>query len=210
MPWLRTRPLGIVALCAMGAAASTLLLFWPRETYAEEVPDSDRHGDYDEEGMKFGNVLVKGELVPAANTPGGWVLVRTFENTGAEPEKLAVEERVLRTETALDARASPPPMAVILRTQSVSLKPHEKKTVGVRLAPEIGKQITAGRNTRAFLEKARERAMESEDPSKLRGIDFDRSFMEFHVEYLRPLEPGQTAAKPYDNGVTRPARMAEL
>jgi hypothetical protein len=204
MPWLQTRPIGIVALCAFGAAASTLLVLWPRPTHAEVIDDADREGEHEEDGVKFGNIVVRGELVADGSVPGGWVLVRTLENKGDEPEKCAVEERVLRTQGMLDARVAPPPTAVILRNQPIALGPHEKRTVGVILPRAIGEQITAGLQTKASVERARERAYAAEQWDK---VNLDRIYMTFHVEYLKPLPPGAKAAPPIDNGITRPERM---
>jgi hypothetical protein len=207
MARLSTRPFAIVTLFAVGAAATALTLLWPRSTLAEVIPDEERLGEYEEDGMRFGNIVVRGELVPSATAPGGWVLVRTLENKGDAPEKCAVEERVLRTEDMLDARVTPSPTAVVLRNQPIALGPHEKRTLGISLPREIGEQITAGKNTKAAIERARERAMAAE---KWDAVNVGRTFMTFHVEYRKALPPGATAAPPVDNGVRRPARMGMM
>jgi hypothetical protein len=204
MALLQTRRLGTVALFALGAAASTLLVFWSRPTHAEVIEESERQGEYDEDGMKFGNVVVKGELVADGSVPGGWVLVRTLENKGDETEKCAVEERVLRTETMDGARVTPTPVAVVLRNQPIALGPHEKRTIGVRLPEEVGKQITTGLATQAWIQRAEARAAELEQWDK---AHLDVTYMAFHVEYLKPLRPGETAAPPFPSGVMRPGRM---
>ncbi len=204
MAWLKTRPLGTVALFAIGAAASTLLVFWSPPTHAEVVEEAERGGEYDEDGSKFGNIVVKGELVADGSVPGGWVLVRTLENKGDDPEKCAVEERLLRTETMDGARVTPSPVAVVQRTQPIALAAHEKRSIGVRLPEEVGKQISAGLATQAWIHQAEARAAELEQWDK---THLDVTYMSFHVEYLRPLRPGETAAPPFRSTVTRPERM---
>lgn len=202
----RLRSVVIGLLCAGGTAA-VVGVSWPRTTYAEEIPDVDRMGEYEEEGMKFGNIVVNGELVAEASTPGGWSLVRTFENTSDAPEKCVIEESVLRTETMPDARVAPPPTAVVLRNQTVALGPHEKKKIGVRLPKEVGEQITAGLRRRAWIESARNRAYAAE---RYDGPEMTATYMTFHVQYLTALPPGATAQRPVDNGIRRPARLAEI
>jgi hypothetical protein len=204
MARLSLQPFATVTLFALGALATTLTLLWPRPTFAEAIPDEERVGEYEEDGMRFGNIVVRGELVASATAPGGWVLVRTLENKGDAPERCVVEERVLRTEDMLDARVTPSPTAVVLRNQPIALGPHEKRALGVALPREVGEQITAGQKTKAALDRARERAMAAE---KWDGVILDRTFMSFHVEYRKPLPPGATAAPPVDNGVRRPERM---
>ena len=201
---LRARNLGKTLMLAGGTAAALLVLAFPRTTFAEEIPDSDRMGEYEEVGMKFGNILVHGELVAAGSVPGGWTLVRTFENQSDQPEKCVLEERVLRTETMPGARVTPPPVAVVVRNQTVALGPHEKRKIGIVLPAAIGEQITAGRRRQVWIERGIERAMAAEryDAPEMRA-----TYMTFDVEYLTALPPGATAERREDTGVTRPARM---
>lgn len=206
--WHRARSLGKTLMLAGGTAAAILVLAFPRTTFAEEIPDSDRMGEYgEEEGMKFGNIVVKGELVADGSVPGGWTLVRTFENHSDQPEKCVLEERVLRTETMPDARVTPPPVAVVQRNQTIALGPHEKRKLGIALSPAIGAQITAGQRRRAWIEQARTRAFQAE---RYDGPEMRATYMTFDVEYLTALPPGATAEKRPDNGVTRPERMGMM
>lgn len=191
-----------VVLFASSALAVSLALLWPRPTFAEAIADSDRQGEWDDDGSKFGNVVVKGELV-AGDVPGGWVLVRSMENKGEETETCTIEERVLRTETMPDARVEPPPYAVLLRGLTVTLQAHEKRTLGIPLATSVGAQITSGLQRRASIEQRRGRAIERNDYG---NPVFAQTYFHFQVEYLKPLPPGATAAK-NDNGVTRPMTM---
>jgi hypothetical protein len=203
----RARNLGKTLMLAGGTAAALLVLVIPRTTLAEELPDSDRMGEYEEVGMKFGNVVVQGELVAANSAPGGWTLVRTFENQSDQPEKIVLEERVLRTETMPDARVTPPPVAVVLRNQTVALGPHEKRKVGIFLPPAVGAQITAARQRKAWIEGARARAIAAE---RYDGPEMRATYMQFDVEYLTALPPGATAERKPDNGVTRPEGLGMM
>jgi hypothetical protein len=202
----RMRTLATTLMFAGGTAAAVLVVAWPRTTFAEEIPDSDRMGDYEEEGMKFGNIVVKGELV-ADGTPSGWSLVRTFENQSDAPEKCVIEERVLRTETMPGARVTPASVAVVQRNQTIALGPHEKRKIGVRLSESIGAEITAGLRKKAWIEQAQQRAIAAEhyDAPAMRA-----TYMTFDVEYLSALPAGATAERHHDNGVLRPMGMPEM
>jgi hypothetical protein len=192
MKRLRNRPIGTAAFFAVGTAAIALALLAPRATHAdeEEIPDWERQGDYEQNGTRFGEVVVKGELVPAANAPGGWTLVRTLENTSDEPQNCTVEERILRMETTPYARSGSMAEAVVLRNQPIALKPHEKRTIGITLPPKIGEQITAGLKKKAWIDSAYQRAVANE---KYDDKIMAASYNHFSVEYLKPLPPGKKA-----------------
>ncbi len=197
-----TRDLAKAAVRAAGTAAVVLTVALPRTTHAEPIEDSERQGEWEEEGMKFGNVVVRGQLVAAASAPGGWTLVRTLENKSDEPAHCVVEERIMRTETMIDARVGPSGRAVLLRNQPIALGPHEKRTIGVVLPAPLAAEIAAAHRSRVTIERAHERVITTgtSDPVA------QRTFMTFDVEYLTPLPPGATAVLPVDNGV-RPAAM---
>jgi hypothetical protein len=206
--WHRARIFGKTVMLAGGSAAVILVLAFPRTTFAEEIPDSDRMGEYgEEEGMKFGNIVVKGELVADGSVPGGWTLVRTFENQSDQPEKCVLEERVLRTETMPDARVTPPPVAVVQRNQTVALGPHEKRKIGIVLSPAVGAQITAAKRRQAWVEQARARAIAAE---RYGGPETRATYMVFEVEYMTALPPGATAEKRRDNGILRPQALGMI
>jgi hypothetical protein len=202
----RLRNLATTLMFAGGTAAAVLVVAWPRTTLAEEIPDSDRMGEYEDEGMKFGNIVVKGELV-ADGTPSGWSLVRTFENQSDVPEKCVIEERVLRTETMPGARVTPASVAVVQRNQTIALGPHEKRKIGVRLSESIGAEITAGLRKKAWIEQTQQRAIAAEryDAPAMRA-----TYMTFDVEYLSALPAGATAERHHDNGVLRPMGLSEV
>lgn len=204
--WQRVRPLATMTFFAFGTLVASLTVLWPRTTHADltEIPDSERQGDYDEDGMMFGNIVVKGQLVADAKAPGGWALVRTYENKGDTAETCTLEERVLRTETMPDARVNPRSIAVIVRTQKIALGPHEKRSVGVYLPPAIGAQMTQGHKTKANIEQQRDALIAAE---KYDLIQYGRTYTSFDVEYLKPLLPGTKAEVPVDNGVFPPAAM---
>lgn len=197
----RARDLARVVVLAAGTAAVVLTFALPRTTYAEPIADSERTGEWEGEGMKFGDIVVHGELVAAASAPGGWTLVRTVENTSDEPASCVVEERVMRTETMVNARVGPSARPALVRNQTFALGPREKKTIGVRLPERLGAQITAAHRSRAIAEQAHGRVVMTgkHDPAA------ERTFMTYDIQYLTPLPPGATAALPDDSGHLRPA-----
>ncbi len=196
--------LGMTALVSVGTVAVILVALWPRQTSAQEVSEYDRQGEWDDDGMKFGDIVVRGALVADGTVPGGWVLVRHLENKSDAPSKCTVEERVTRTETMPDARVEPMGVTVVLRTQTFELGPHQKRAIGVPLAEPLGKEITANAIAASRIQNARARAFET---GKYNALSDSEIYMRFGVDYLKPLKPGQTAAPIEDNGVTHPARM---
>jgi hypothetical protein len=201
---IRARDLVKMAVLAAGAMAVGLTIALPRTTHADPIADSERQGEWEEEGMRFGDIVVQGKLVADGSVPGGWTLVRTLENKSDERASCIVEERVMGTETMLDARVGPSARAVLLRNQKIVLGPREKRTMGVRLPESLGAKITAGHRARAMAEQARARVIDSGKPDSVAS----RTFTAFDVEYLTPLPAGATAAAPADNGFSRPAGYA--
>jgi len=136
-----------------------------------------------------------------AAAPGGWTLVRTYENESDDAASCDLEERVLRTETMQGARVSPAPVAVLVRHQKIKLGPREKKAIGVYLPPALTDRMTES-------DKIARSIAAQVAAGNWSGVDLSRIYSEFRVDYLRPLPPGATAAIPVDNGIRRPERMA--
>lgn len=186
---------------AAATAVVTLVIAWPRPTSAREVSLSDRQGDWDEDGAKFGNIVVRAELVPDAT---GWVVVRKLENRGDARESCTVAERLLRTETMRNARVEPSPVVVFERTQRFELGPYEKRAIGVRLSDEQSAEISAALRRRMEIDAVFDHAIATGNFENRKAIE--ATYMRFDVDYVKPLAPGDTAAKE-DNGVEHPARM---
>lgn len=193
-------------LTAIGALAVALVTFHPRTTEAEEITDAERSGEIDEDGQRFGDVVVSAKLVADPKAPGGWVLVRTYQNKGDAPCVATLEERVLQTRTMEGSRVDPPPTAVMVRTQRFALAPHEKRAIGVYLPASVAAEIGAAEKRRAAVQAAIAREYTSASP---RAAVFEQTYATYHVDYLTPLPPGATAAK-VEGGVTAPARMPGL
>jgi hypothetical protein len=190
---------------ALGAAAGmvcALSLLWPRPTCAEEIDDSERGGEWSDEGEKFGQVVVKAELVAAV---GGWTLVRTVINTSAEPQTVAVEERIMRAESMLDARVDGTPMVVTATMRTFKLGPHERQKIGITLPAALGAEMTAARTTRNAAERARIVVEETGTISAAKYAAYSTRFANFFPQYLKPLPPGATAKKP--DYISGPGRM---
>ncbi|MBS2018589.1 MAG: hypothetical protein JST00_37330 [Deltaproteobacteria bacterium] len=196
------------AVAAGAAMTCALVVLWPTPTWAEEIPDDERMGELSEEGMKFGAIAVRAELVADAKTPGGWVLVRTMTNDSNETQSVQVEERIMRAESLLGARVDGTPEVASATIRSLTLRPHEKKTIGIALPESIGRAIAAGRQTKALAEHAQASMWATErGPTRAQRAAYDRTYAVFHVEYLKPLPPGATPqVAAYRNG---PGRMPD-
>jgi hypothetical protein len=189
------RSSGILAGAAM---ACTLVGLWPAPTCAEEVPDSERAGEWTEDGlMKFGEIVIQGELVADAKVPGGWVLVRTIANPTDEPQTTTVEERVMRQLSQVGARVDGTPLVASATMRTFKLGPHETRKLGVALPASIGQAIAAGQRTRRIAESA-----------GTREAAYDRTYPVFTVQYLKPLPPGGTAEVVRE--IMGPARMPSV
>lgn len=180
----------------LGAALVAAVVLVPRVTIADEVSDEERRGEWDEDGQgqRFGAISVHGDFVATANSPSGWALVRTYENKGDEAAHVVVEERITQTDQVWGARVGAEPQVVLTRTQKLDLKPKEKKTIGVYVSAELGQRMTASAKVEAGIHSAMDK-----------GQDYPmREYQSFAVDYLRPLNPGETRAKPpvYDRDPT--------
>lgn len=204
-------------ILAAGIAASALIVFLPKNTHADdsdEVNDWERAGEYvtnDEgeyQGQMFGKVLVKGEL---KSTATGWVLVRTFENQSDEPQTAVVEEKLSQQLTANYARVSPPSVTLILRTQKVALKPHEKKSIGIIIPPAISAEMDRNAKIQAAIAQEQKRMAEDETGEHPMNLALlQRTYTAYNVGYLSPLPPGKRAARDPNEGlVTKPEFMPE-
>jgi len=198
---------------ASGVALCTLVVFLPKNTHADdtdEVHDWERAGEslVDDagnlRGHLFGKVLVKGELKRAAT---GWVLVRTFENTSEEVASAVVEEKLTEQLAAHYARVSPPAVTLALRTQRVTLGPHEKRTVGIPISAAVSQRMDTNAAILAGILREEQRASEDHPPNL---AIMQRTYQEYGVSYLSPLPPGKRAAREPNVGVTAPQVMAEL
>jgi hypothetical protein len=194
--------LGSRALLALGAFATAFIVFFPRETQAEEIPDYERQGEYDDEGhLRFGEISLKGELTKTAS---GWILVRTYENNSDEPQSCTVEERILEQETMRNSRVGPPTNAIITRTQVLKLGPHEKRSIGVTFSPEINAKMDESQRIQDIVNAAVARSAETGNYSRQSSL----FYTQFSVEYLKPLPPGATAERhPINEGNRFPAAM---
>ncbi|MBX3234307.1 MAG: hypothetical protein KIT84_21575 [Labilithrix sp.] len=181
-----SRRLTSIFLRTAGTALVAGILLLPRALQAEEVSDEERLGEYDEDGERFGSIVVKGELVASSSAPGGWTLLRTYENKGEEKARVVVEERVTRTVSEMGTRVSPAPEAVLVRTQVLELAAHEKKSIGTYLPAGLAEQVGAGRRREALL------IARLENGGMWTPGEITTSFA---VDYLRPLAKGEVAAR---------------
>jgi hypothetical protein len=183
---------------ALGAGVVALVVLFPKTTEAEAVEDAARMGEWEDEGQRFGSILVHGELVASANAPGGWTLVRTYENKSDQAAECTLEERIESTESMNGARVTPPAVTVLARTQTLKLGPNEKKSIGTYIPAALGVAMTKAKTTQAWAS------------AQLAAGRYDNevSYAVYDVQYLRPLAPGETAAVHHDElAPLRPARL---
>lgn len=180
------------ALLTAGVVAVSLVAFYPRVTIAEEVSDAERAGESDEDGERFGDIVIKGELVAAANAPGGWSLVRTAENKGDAVAEADIEERIVRTDAAIASRTGGVPTTVVTRHQKIRLGPHEKKVVGTTFAKAIGEDMTRSAKIQQGIAAFYARAETDESAG---GPPPMVAMHTYWTEYLRALKPGEVAQR---------------
>jgi hypothetical protein len=169
---------------SLGTGLVALVVLLPKTTEAEVVEEYQRMGEADDDGQRFGAIVVKGELVASANAPGGWTLLRTYQNKSDELAEVTVEERIDSIESMYGARVSEVPVVRLQRTQKLRLGANEKKAVGTYLPEKLGQSMTKAHRAEAFA-KAQMEAGHYENPI---------AFTSYTVSYLRPLAPGETAA----------------
>lgn len=177
-------------LLGAGVVAVTLVVLYPRVTIAEEVSDAERAGESDDDGERFGDIVIRGELVAAAGAPGGWSLVRTAENKGDAVAEADLEERIVRTDAAILSRTGGVPTTVVTRHQKIRLGPHEKKVVGTTFARAIGEDMTRSAKIQQGLQAYYARG-DSDGTAPPPMI----AMHTYSTEYLRALKPGEVAQR---------------
>jgi hypothetical protein len=182
-----------MVLVTGGALACTLGLLYPRSTSAEEISDEERAGEWSEDGMKFGEIAVKADIVADAKVPGGWAIVRTIVNTSDAPQTASVEERIMRAESMVDARVDGTAVVASAVMRTFTLRPHERRKIGFAMPVALGEAVTAGRRTEAAARRAQDRMFENGQSDPATSAVYERTFSTFFVEYLKPLPPGATA-----------------
>ena len=173
-------------LRSLGVGVVALAILFPKTTEAEVVQDYERMGESDDDGQRFGAIVVKGELVPSANAPGGWTLLRTYQNKSDEIAEVTLDERIETRESMYGARVSAVPSVALERTQKLRLGANEKKAIGTYLPEKLGESMTKAHRLEA-LSKAYAESGHWEHPI---------AFQDYAVSYLRPLAYGETAAPP--------------
>ncbi len=98
----RLRSTATVLAIAAATFAASLAVAWPKTTLA----DGDDDGEWTADGMKFGDVVVKTDLVRDMKSKTGWVMVVTAKNDSDVPAKCKLEEDVTRSFSSPGARAS--------------------------------------------------------------------------------------------------------
>jgi hypothetical protein len=139
------------------AATTTLAVAWPRVTLAD--PDDDRMGEWTDDGTKFGDVLVKGELVHDTHARSGWRMVITAENKGDAPASAVLESDLTRQMVNPQARVSPEAAKLWKNSERITLAAHAKTTVTRDVPAWIAQQLD---NT-AKVDRAREKAQKEFD-----------------------------------------------
>lgn len=189
---MNARQLRSVFLRTAGSAFVAAVLLLPRALQAEEVSAEERMGEWDDNGERFGGIVVRGELVASPIAPGGYTLVRTYENTSEVRERQVVEERVLLQEGQRGARTGYVAEPALVRTQVLDLAPHQKKTIGTYLPVGLAEKMVQAEKVRTAVD----RRIEAGDYMSTIGI----VTRQYSVDYLRPLAKGEVAARPFRGG----------
>jgi hypothetical protein len=121
-----TTILGFATL-TMGA---TLAAVAPRTTFADGNDNADRMGEYTADGMKFGDVVVSGQLVKDPHSRTGWSEVITAENKGEDQASCELETDLTRQMIQPMSRVGGgEATAVVKGTETITLAAHQKTTI---------------------------------------------------------------------------------
>ena len=176
------------AFSALGAAL-TVTLCWPRMTMA----DGDSPiGVHTLDGMKFGDIVVNGELVADKGAKSGWAMMVTAKNMGDHDETCDVQAELTRTMVNPMARSAPPAEAIWKKRHSWTVLAHE--TVKQRI------EIPA-----AFAVQVAQAAREQRLRETLKTRDFSNSYKVFNVAFRSLAKPSN-----HDKGAELPEEKAEI
>jgi hypothetical protein len=151
----RLRSVATVLAIATATFAASLAVVWPKTTLAD---DDDSDGEWTADGMKFGSILVKTELVRDQKSKTGWVMLVTEKNDSDAPAKCKLEEDVTRSFSSPGARVSAPAVAIWKVRESIALEAHATVTKKLDVPANIAAQMTVAERDQANRTKIQEKA----------------------------------------------------
>jgi hypothetical protein len=150
----RLRSTATVLAIAAATFAASLAVAWPKTTLA----DGDDDGEWTSDGMKFGDVLVKSELVRDTKSKTGWVMIVTAKNDSDAPAKCKLEEDVTRSFSSPGARVSAPAVAIWKVRDTLALEAHATVTKKLDVPANIAAQMTVAERDQANRTKLQDKA----------------------------------------------------
>jgi hypothetical protein len=151
----RLRSTATVLAIAAATFAASLAVAWPKTTLAD---GDDADGEWTADGMKFGDVLVKTELVRDTKSKTGWVMVVTAKNDSDAPAKCKLEEDVTRSFSSPGARVSAPAVAIWKVRDTLALDAHASVTKKLDVPANIAAQMTVAERDQANRTKLQDKA----------------------------------------------------
>jgi hypothetical protein len=152
------RPLVTVLGFAAITAATTLVVGWSGQTYADPPETFFGSGDVDD-------VSFNGELVRDATFKTGWAIKVTFQNRGDDDETCTLDTELTRAEINPGSRASPPGVAVWHRKDRVTVPAHEEVARSYDVPQWMAAQLTSNDKAMTIREKVIEKENQKPAPN---------------------------------------------
>jgi hypothetical protein len=149
------RSTATILAIATATFAASLAVAWPRTTLAD---GDDNDGEWTADGMKFGSVLVKTELVRDQKSKTGWVMLVTAKNDSDAPAKCKLEEDVTRSLSSPGSRVSAPAVAIWKVRDTLALEAHASVTKKLDVPANLAAQMTVAERDQANRNKLQEKA----------------------------------------------------
>jgi hypothetical protein len=142
----KLRTLVTVTGFAAVTAAATLAVCAPRTTFADG-DDADRMGEYTDDGTKFDDIVVKGEIQKDVHSRSGWSVLVTAKNTADHPETLSLETDLDRSFVTPAARVGAEQAMLYSQTQPITVAANATVTFSRPVPAWVVPQLETGRRS---------------------------------------------------------------
>jgi hypothetical protein len=177
------RTLVTVTGFAAVTAAAALSVCAPRTTFADG-DDADRMGEYTDDGTKFGDIVVKGEIQKDAHSKTGWMVLITAKNTADHPETMSLEMDMDRRFTVPEARVPSEQAMLYSQTQPITVAANSTLTISRPVPAWVVPQLETGRRMEAARADAQRKVDNGADFTTLAAVLYD-PFPSFEVAFFK-------------------------
>jgi hypothetical protein len=164
-------------------AAATLAVCAPRTTFADG-DDADRMGEYTDDGTKFDDIVVKGEIQKDAHSKTGWLILITAKNTADHPETMSLEMDLDRRFTTPEARVAAEQAMLYSQTQSITVPANGTITLSRPVSAWAVPQLETGRRMQAARADAQRKVDNGADVDRLAPVIY-APFPSFEVAFFK-------------------------